>query len=550
MKKLTLMLSFLLLLIGLCSCGNNGIFCSHEYTEEVKPATCLEAGKKTRTCTICGKVKETSIARKSHEFSAWKETVKAGCESDGERTRTCSLCETVETEKLEKTGHDFGEFITVVESSAIQNGLEERTCENCGLVEGKIIQSINYVDTSLFLFDFDADKTYEVSGESELFKICDAAVYNRAEKVKFSLGFECSDLNSLVDRLIETTKIPFPFGIRASLVGKELTFTLSFDPEPTKKTESDAPYIQKASANYRPIEPSRAEDYDGFKINESVVSYKVSTTEQLYYALECRVKPLPVEGSTAERVYGKIKDVLRQIIDDEMNNFQKARAIYDWLIMNVTYDGELYDLLTEGIEIDSTEYKGFYLEGVFDDGIAVCDGISKAFSAMANVEGIPCVQVSGKQASNPGGVGHAWNKIYVGGNWYIVDATSGGIIVNKQYEVYSLNYFLMTDEEMAVRYTAVDHTDLICDSVYEPYKDTKLSYLGNEYDLYVESQAELNVVLKYFSEFSAEGVSIQFEIADSFNVGGSPMDEISEAAFLSGVTLSSSLSDGNIITVW
>ena len=80
---------------------------------------------------------------------------------------------------------------------------------------------------------------------------------------------------------------------------------------------------------------------------------------------------MPTEGSAAERIYGKMKAVLRSIISDDMDDFEKARAIYDWLIMNVTYDGELYDLLTGSENVESGEYNGFYLEGVFDNGVAV-----------------------------------------------------------------------------------------------------------------------------------------------------------------------------------
>ena len=237
-----------------------------------------------------------------------------------------------------------------------------------------------------------------------------------------------------------------------------------------------------------------------------------------------------------------------------MTDFEKARAIYDWLIMNVTYDGELYSMLTSagGLE-NSNAYKSFYLEGVFDEGVAVCDGISKAFSAMASIEGIPCVQVSGKQAGNPSGVGHAWNKVYLDGSWYIVDATSGGVIVNGTYEVYSLHYFLMTDSEMAKRYTAIDHTDLICDTEYNPYTETKIDSLGGEYDFYVESQIELNAVMKYLSEFDETEITVQFKIADSFDVGTDPSDEIATACALSGVSISRSITDGEngeTVTVW
>ena len=554
MKKLFLMLSLLLITLFLYGCGEGGIFCRHQYTVEVKDATCLADGEETKTCSLCGKIKQTKIDKKPHVFSEWEETVKVSCTEDGVKVRTCSACGTAEEDITEKTGHSFGEYVTVIEPSNVQNGLMEKKCSVCGATEEKVIQSINYVDTSLFLIDYEEGKTYAVSSMEEFITVSNAAIFNRSAELKLTLDFEYSDLDSLIDGLVDGCVLPFAFNVRAGLVGKNLTLSFTFDPEPTRQTETDTPYIQLESANYTPATPERAADFDDFKINESAVSYKVSTSEQLFYALECRVKPLPAEGSAAERIYGKIKTVLRQIINDGMTDFEKARAIYGWLIMNVTYDGELYNMLTSGEGSDnSNEYNGFYLEGVFDDGVAVCDGISKAFVAMANVEGIPCVQVSGKETRNPNGVGHAWNKIYLDGSWYIVDATSGGVIINGTDEIYSLAYFLITEAEMEKRYTGVDYTGIKCEKEYNPFKDYKITYLGNEYDFYVESQAELNAVMKYFSSVYTDGMTVQIEISESFDVGATPMDEIESACALAGISISAGFTDGDrgeIIAVW
>ena len=555
MKKLLLSIISLCMMIGLSACGDGGLFCKHEYSVEVKESTCLELGEKTKTCNLCGKIKVTSIAKKSHEFSIWKETVKRSCTEDGVKTRVCSLCETVETETSEKLGHSFGEFKTVIEASEIQNGLMRKKCSRCGLTEDRVVQSLNYNDTTLFLVDYDTNAANPVSSEKDLFDITAAAIFNREEKLKFTLDYEYDSLDGIIDRLVDGgVNIPFSFGVQAGLVGgKELTLTFTHPNEPSKATDSDTPYVQRASASYLPITPSRATDFDAFKINGSAVSYPVSTSEQLYYALECRVKPLPVAGSAAERIYEKIKTVLRDIITDEMNDFEKTRAIYDYLIMNVIYDGELYELLTGSTELDSTDYNGFYLEGVFDDGVAVCDGISKAFTAMANIEGIPCVQVSGRQTLNPMGVGHAWNKIYLDGSWYIVDATSGGTVVNGEYEVHSLCFFLITDAEMEKKYIGENHTELECNSEYDPFKSHFFTYLGTEYDLYIESQSELDILMRYFSSFDADGITVQFKIADSFDIGESPVDELQAACVVAGKPCTGRLSDGEngeIVTVW
>ena len=197
---------------------------------------------------------------------------------------------------------------------------------------------------------------------------------------------------------------------------------------------------------------------DSFKINNASSSFSVSETEQLVYVLQRRAKPICKSGSNAEKMYDEIKKVLREIISDEMNDYEKTKAIHDWLVMNVIYDQELADLFS--VESDLKKYNGFYLEGVFLDHSAVCEGIAKAFAAMANIEGIPCVVVTGKSAINPNGPGHAWNKIYVDGNWYVIDATSDGTIVGEN-EVLSYEHFMISEAIMKEKYICPDHNILV-----------------------------------------------------------------------------------------
>lgn len=63
----------------------------------------------------------------------------------------------------------------------------------------------------------------------------------------------------------------------------------------------------------------------------------------------------------------------------------------------------MYDDGTAGItEIsEAVLYESFYIEGVLTDTdyLAVCDGMSKTFSLLCNIEGIPCVRVIGSAGS-------------------------------------------------------------------------------------------------------------------------------------------------------
>ena len=93
------------------------------------------------------------------------------------------------------------------------------------------------------------------------------------------------------------------------------------------------------------------------------------------------------------------------------------------------------------------------------DTMAVCDGISKTYSLLCNMLGIDCIRVVGQAGVDENKGGHAWNKVKVDGQWYIVDATwgdltmgftykTGGVFGSTSTDYYELglhNYFLVTD---------------------------------------------------------------------------------------------------------
>lgn len=210
------------------------------------------------------------------------------------------------------------------------------------------------------------------------------------------------------------------------------------------------PHINYDESKYRD------KDYK-FPIDECENTQSVEYTDELYMAVENNTRPLPKRGSAAETVYELARDVLRKICTDDMTDMEKAHAIYDWIMWQVTYD-------TPAADSGDETYSAYYLEGVFGDGVteiggkvykpyAVCDGMSKAYSIMCNMEGVPCKRVSGTAGvSLDDAGGHAWNKVFVNGGWYVVDCTWGDTvgelnlgIVSKEYELSLHDHLFLTD---------------------------------------------------------------------------------------------------------
>ncbi|MBE5735181.1 MAG: hypothetical protein E7361_01895 [Clostridiales bacterium] len=190
----------------------------------------------------------------------------------------------------------------------------------------------------------------------------------------------------------------------------------------------------------------RDNTYNDFVSDEKVVRIPATTSEELLHIIESGYTPICTTASRAETIYNKAKDVLREIISDSMTDYEKALSIFDWITCNTIYD---YTALDIPNNICNMSCPSFYLEGVFIHGLAVCDGFSKAFSLMCNMEGIDCIKISGDAGTNGNRGGHAWNKVRIDSNWYVVDITWTDLLVNSSYETLSHKYFMVTDSMIA-----------------------------------------------------------------------------------------------------
>lgn len=205
---------------------------------------------------------------------------------------------------------------------------------------------------------------------------------------------------------------------------------------------------------------TRGGEYQDFAYRSWQKTALVTNSFQVYMALEKGVRPIGVVGSNAEAIIQAAEDVLRLIIDDDMDDYAKVHAIYDWIGDTVVYDHDIADQST-GINPNTDAYNKFYryecffAEGVFfkhadqTKSVAVCNGIAAAFSILANMEGIECYKVNGYMKSGFTNVGHAWVKVYIAGNWYVCDATWANARVSSSSndEVLSHDYLLMTSAQ-------------------------------------------------------------------------------------------------------
>ena len=246
----------------------------------------------------------------------------------------------------------------------------------------------------------------------------------------------------------------------------------------------------------------RPDDFENFEINYVGKQIPVSDSSQLVWVLENGYQPVCEPGSRAETIYNDAKQVVRDVCTDDMNDVQKLQAIYQWLALNVSYDQEAYKQLTEHLitNEEALTYKSWYPEGVFSDKRAVCEGYAKSLLIMAKLEGIPAICVSGD--------GHMWNKVYLDGVWYGIDATHADLEVvdadpAKSQEVFTNTAFLFTDAYKTSKgYTATNYTEFVADTKINSYDYLDFTYNGNQYDLLIDSQVELNALFAYIGSYT------------------------------------------------
>ena len=117
-------------------------------TEVLTAATCTEAGKGKRVCTVCGEVDENvKINAKGHDYKDDATgKVDPTCTEDGSKTQTCSKCGDKKTVKINATGHtwvDDAEGGTP--ATCTEAGSKNQTCSVCGAKnEGVVVEALGH----------------------------------------------------------------------------------------------------------------------------------------------------------------------------------------------------------------------------------------------------------------------------------------------------------------------------------------------------------------------------------------------------------------------
>lgn len=210
----------------------------------------------------------------------------------------------------------------------------------------------------------------------------------------------------------------------------------------------------------------------------------------------------PIYPADVEQVSLQLEEVARAILEQapKGSDYEIVKFFYETIIKQTDYD-------VEALSNDSLSWKEQGITSVLLEKKSVCAGYSRTFQYLCKLAGIHCIYVSGMANSEQGGqIGHAWNLVQIGGQYYGIDTTWGDPVFEEamggqgQAEI-SYDYLCVTDE--ALNRTRKADSDLLGYWGQEfPFQSRPLVYpsaTDNSLNYYVQLGA-------YFTTFDETAV--------------------------------------------
>ena len=227
-----------------------------------------------------------------------------------------------------------------------------------------------------------------------------------------------------------------------------------------------------------------------------IVEYKYSANE-----IETRQQEIVSEG----------KKIIESIITANMNDSEKRRAIYNYLEANTSYDdAALENAEQNNFQKTDEKYRdSFSTYGILVKKVGVCQSYAYAFDYLCSLAGVECILVTGDIM---GYLPHAWNKVKIGNEWFVVDVTNN----EKSLGIKDFMYENPDNIATALGYIEDDlfYTDdeknvyVSSDDKYSKYKNCTIESL-QELESYLKDNVKANANIEFvamYEGFSSDDV--------------------------------------------
>ncbi|CDF57649.1 Ig-like domain-containing protein [Thermobrachium celere] len=206
------------------------------------------------------------------------------------------------------------------------------------------------------------------------------------------------------------------------------------------------------------------------------------------------------------QVVTKVREVLPNIINENMNTLEKEKAIHDWIIQNVDYD-YTYNSYDAYKALFSQEHK------------TVCNGYAMLADIMFREAGIDSKIVLGYAYQNGKKVGHAWNMVNLDGNWYHVDLTWDDLQNgNVRYDYFNLRTEEIKKDHIQTSISPATSTIPFDQYIVNVYGSDTSKYLGLYGDQILDKVDTIDDLATYLKKALDENkTSVKFAYKGTFS---------------------------------
>lgn len=194
-------------------------------------------------------------------------------------------------------------------------------------------------------------------------------------------------------------------------------------------------------------------------------------------------------------IYDTLKNVISEVIQEDMSDYEKEKAIYDWQFNWVNFSQEGLDPI-QGETDDYTPY------GVLKGHKAICVGNATTFKLFMDALEIPCKIIHSTTNGE-----HAWNVVQLENDWYHVDLTFDEGMSKPAYTAFNVTDSMKEEDVFTWNHDEIP----VCNGSKYCYLLMNAAELDNMYDIPSaiaktrdEKDSLLGVVLKDEEGFNSE----------------------------------------------
>lgn len=142
------------------------------------------------------------------------------------------------------------------------------------------------------------------------------------------------------------------------------------------------------------------------------------------------------------KINTKVDEIINSTITNEMDDYERIKAIHDYIANNVKYD-------VDRNENNTDKYNSYTAYGPLYEGFATCNGYTDLMAIFLTKMGYDNYKV----ATTPNEIsysstGHIWNAVYVNDKWLHIDLTWDDPVSSDGKDYLFHTYFLVTTDAM------------------------------------------------------------------------------------------------------